>query len=828
MARNAGEDESPASPDPILPPNLEDASVTELIDYLDQLKMKLIQMNGQQTKCADSNIPVIPLNLQVSESQSTANINMIHSSDTPDSLPCDTNDSAYDDEEEELRKIAMQSLKPREIERTPAVRSPSPMSLSPLPEDELELQLVHNQGGNTFDSDYNANAIAAEDDELQFLRLQVLSTFQKNSLNASSSNSPVPQLIQASSSDDSHSTTNNGSNSLSPGRVVPITLPAIKTGPIVQPVAPKSKYTQEPIIINFGNDSSSSSDSECDDESQAQKTCHSGSTKSSIEKSGIKGEDPRNIKVNLNKLTTVEKREYLVLKDQIEKLDALINIDAPQLAQSESEYRKLKKSVLENKKKLMSAKSDLHKKRQQLLSAQQHARKMQELYMAASKVVSQTATLMKQAVHTVNVKVNEIEEMDKQTKDCLDKCLQFGRKIEGDTYSKPSIKPLNRTVKLEKRKKKLEDRQIALLKLVAKRNEEEAEAKKREEERRKAEENLRKNKEDLTELISDFTKNDISKSILLISHMKDICNTGLFYPDMLGTFFGRDHLPKQKQPCSSQLQPNQSNNSFRPLTLAPRQQVACRATCSSTDYSLPNEYDYDEENKKSSCPLLCLSSFRLNKYFESISGDSATSDLYCNRIEPSKVFCTSELVNGKCDSKECSMQHSSSYILSEIDKLVDIISFSPSIAAVREEEVNANPGTKEYYAVRSKMENFAKRFKQDQEFNCVAGQLITLVRDQTKDKSPLEITRCKIPPILQSSSTCSILHPVSNLNPKNLKIGLKMSTKKKKPFPLARGPNKGAIIRKRYTKKVKGKWCSVDFPFRKQINWFVSVIYALV
>lgn len=795
MALSRDEDDSPASPDPI-PSDLQNASVPELIEYLEQLKMKLIRMDDQpMNHGTSSHVPVIPLNLEVpfDDPPTASNIRVIPqviSSNCPLDLSF-VHENRHDDEEEELRKIAMMSLRPREIEKTPAVRSPSPMSLSSIPDDDCEITTHEDIVSSVIPSS------SVDDEDAEALRLQALHSISKLRVAASIASSShvscrnvispdvlsIPLPANASASSASTNTTNSVISS--------------KT------CLSKSHATSDRFIIDYGSESSSTSDSDSDSEDDENITKKIEALSQEIplvNQSGVSHAEAlknlRRANVNLNKLTEKERREYLVLKDEITKLDSLINDDAPQLYQLEGEYRKLKKSSVDMKKEYLEAKEQYLKLKKQLYGAQLHERKMREAYLAASAVVVHTTNLAKQAEQVSSAKEKLVSNTVSQTKECLAKCREFGKKIEGDQYTTPSVKkPINRLIKLEKRKKKLEYRQLTLLQLISKRNAEEAQAKRRNEERRQLEENISKVRQDCSQMISNYTRNDPDKSVLVISQLKDTKIN--YYPDMLDPFFGRDsHRNNHPRAHVSSSSGNESH-SLRPLDLSHASHAVSTKQVSSY---LPLR---DECNDS---PLLSLSSFRLNKYFESISGDLPTSDVYCNRLDSSKALCWRELNDGHCSTVDCSMQHAKSYMMSELDKLVDIISFEATIAGVTSEEMASKPGSKEYNSAYRKMVNFAIRFRHrqpDEPFNSIAGQLIKLVRDKIKDKNILEVVRVKIYP----PSQCYV--PSASI-PSKRKTNVNQNNKKKKiPFRNS-GVNSNkitTIIRKKFPnrKKVKGK-----------------------
>lgn len=102
------------------------------------------------------------------------------------------------------------------------------------------------------------------------------------------------------------------------------------------------------------------------------------------------------------------------------------------------------------------------------------------------------------------------------------------------------------------------------------------------------------------------------------------------------------------------------------------------------------------------------------------------SDASSNALNPFAVVCYFDL-HGVCKDPRCNMQHKTAYLLSDQEKLVDIVSYAPSLVG----ETFDTP----IETLRSKLSAFVERFiaaqpkdRVHQPMEQVARQLVKLVR----------------------------------------------------------------------------------------------------
>jgi hypothetical protein len=136
-------------------------------------------------------------------------------------------------------------------------------------------------------------------------------------------------------------------------------------------------------------------------------------------------------------------------------------------------------------------------------------------------------------------------------------------------------------------------------------------------------------------------------------------------------------------------------------------------------------------NKNTVCES--LPSLRLSEHFDCFSEGlnlPPTSDFFSNRIDPFKTWCYFDL-HGSCRDSNCTNQHKSDFLLSNEEKLLDILSFNPTLASVTHEDIAKNP-----IQSREKLLNFIHNYQKSQpnaSFEEVARQLLKLVRHSLKD-----------------------------------------------------------------------------------------------
>lgn len=135
-----------------------------------------------------------------------------------------------------------------------------------------------------------------------------------------------------------------------------------------------------------------------------------------------------------------------------------------------------------------------------------------------------------------------------------------------------------------------------------------------------------------------------------------------------------------------------------------------------------------------------LASYRLTTNFLD-TGAPLTDLRYTHNICPHDFICLPDLL-GKCSDKSCIYQHQSNYLMSDIDKLADILSYNPQLTGFEPdpelgEEENIN-------LCRVKLKQYAAKLIAKGCGNAVeiiAKNLVKYVRFNKTDKELLCMTR---------------------------------------------------------------------------------------
>lgn len=135
-----------------------------------------------------------------------------------------------------------------------------------------------------------------------------------------------------------------------------------------------------------------------------------------------------------------------------------------------------------------------------------------------------------------------------------------------------------------------------------------------------------------------------------------------------------------------------------------------------------------------------FASFRLTSKF-SETGLSLTDLSYAHNINPNDFVCLPDLV-GSCTDKSCPYQHKSNYLMSDIEKLADILSYKPSLTGFKPEpscskEINDN-------SCRLKLKLYAAKLlskNPDKPVEVIAQNLVKYVRSNLSDNDLLVAIR---------------------------------------------------------------------------------------
>jgi hypothetical protein len=216
------------------------------------------------------------------------------------------------------------------------------------------------------------------------------------------------------------------------------------------------------LIINFGDDSS-------DDEQEIQKnnrkvvTATSESNSASIPmgldsflRQARMRTEPKLSPVNVispqkkkatavvGKLSITQQMEYQKLKAEIARREKY-HVSDTLLKQNEMKWKSAKANLQEKISKVNALKIKAALKRNALRKAQQHVRKMQEAFIAATRVVSANAAEfrsineeLKNSQNAVTVETNNVNQFEKQ-------CIRIGLKLRGNSYKLPIAATLKRS-----------------------------------------------------------------------------------------------------------------------------------------------------------------------------------------------------------------------------------------------------------------------------------------------------------------------------------------------------------------------------------------------
>lgn len=128
-----------------------------------------------------------------------------------------------------------------------------------------------------------------------------------------------------------------------------------------------------------------------------------------------------------------------------------------------------------------------------------------------------------------------------------------------------------------------------------------------------------------------------------------------------------------------------------------------------------------------------LSAYRLSRAYQENNG-KLTDLMYAHNICPSETVCAQELDNTSCNDKNCSCQHEQNYLMTDVEKLADIISYKPSICGV---QMDPNqPDSMDLDKCRLRMKQYAARLlaqNSTKGAEVIAQSLIMLIRADKND-----------------------------------------------------------------------------------------------
>lgn len=135
-----------------------------------------------------------------------------------------------------------------------------------------------------------------------------------------------------------------------------------------------------------------------------------------------------------------------------------------------------------------------------------------------------------------------------------------------------------------------------------------------------------------------------------------------------------------------------------------------------------------------------IASFRLTRKFVE-SGRQITDLAHAHHIRPHDYVCLQDL-DGLCQNKDCVDQHSSNYLMTDLDKLAEILSYKPSLTgfipdptlSTEENDIKCRFKVKQYAA-----QLIAKNSHKSVE--AIAENLIKYVRSTKSDNDLLSLTR---------------------------------------------------------------------------------------
>ncbi|RWS22377.1 zinc finger C3H1 domain-containing protein-like protein [Leptotrombidium deliense] len=436
----------------------------------------------------------------------------------------------------------------------------------------------------------------------------------------------------------------------------------------------------------------------------------------------------------VNKMSVAQQQEYKKLKEEIAKREQNGHVNSGYyLKEKEMRWKKLKALIHQKRQKLVEMKVKSSQKRLQLKKAQTHARKMQELYAAATKAVTATAAELNKCTNDVKLMDEDLVKHETMLTSLEKECISEGLAVEGNTYKLPLV-IVRKTSETTLHKKRLRSESEA----NAKSSEQLVEMKKRVlEAKHKRVEKTCVNRDRLVQQ-KVVTANNVNTSKPKVKAVKAIPVPQKLLKSV-NKHLKKPHLTNVCTPFEYLL-----NFAAYPSELA---------IASNNDFQMPI-HSKTEEKKKDSLTLRDLTtrtsvlshlhSFRLSNYFEehcihNYTKPEYASSSYTNAINPHEYLCRFDLL-GTCNDENCPWQHCRNYLLNDDDKLIDLLLYKPAIAHIGFGKEN---GSEEpLKALRDFVANFRRENIKLTDYE-LQEKLVRLVRsDSVKERPVCVLTRC--------------------------------------------------------------------------------------
>ncbi|RWS15320.1 zinc finger C3H1 domain-containing protein-like protein [Dinothrombium tinctorium] len=539
-----------------------------------------------------------------------------------------------------------------------------------------------------------------------------------------------------------------------------------------KPLALLDLMPKEKIIIHFGEDSSDEGEEEENNVksltvpplSELDSLLKEARSKATVE-TKTSDSKPKIFRKNnaVNKLSVAQQEEYQKLKAEIARREQNGVEKENLLTIKESKWRDLRLKFEQKKECMNDLKSKVIQKRIQLRRAQLHARKIQEMYIAATRVVASHAAELNKFNGELKSTENEIKVCEKFLSSLENECRTIGKVVKGNDYALPTIvaKKQNDESSVIQARKRLKSET---------------------DNKHKSNKELAAEKKRLQELESIVTEKlrNLKGSPALISALKKKESEVNVNADKIKDKEKPKHLVEKMKRFSKALSQNVSKHLKKPcLTKASipfdyflhfvthPSQLLIR--CSVTELKMPIQTKVNEaqlkipqkENfvKDHDSVLFHLHSFRLSDCFEEYAKKHSqsldfTSPVYSNAINPYEYLCRFDLI-GMCNDDKCTWQHKKHYSLTVNEKLVDLLSYKPSIAGVTDEEENGSQNQLQ------KIQEFIANLKQknpDLNEKELSYEILKMIRSSIeKDNSVCTLTRT-IQRFKAKTISCSSVH----------------------------------------------------------------------
>jgi hypothetical protein len=608
-------------------------------------------------------------------------------------------DAKADDEEEddigELRRIAILSMKAKALEDSAtAISSPVP-AVTPQPQQAAAA---------------DDNEKEEEDEDVDLLRQQLLMSMKQNQEKRTAAEIlPVAAVTSVS-----------------------IEQPVNSAPPAQKRERRSSSFTigsTDRLIIEFGNSSESEDDSEPPGLSSllaaARKNCSAHSA-----------EIPADLPASIKKLTIDKQLEYVRLKREIAKREKNVDTAKPLLDASEKKYSLLTDSIDKKKIKLVSIKESVAKKKDQYLKADAHAKKMEELLAAARTMVQHTAGELRRLAHELSATQQALVAEAAEVRAVDQECLRLGKEVQGASYVQPSKRATRKHAAAAVRaapnsnliaeRNRLMAHQSAILNLVQKRNSAKsafvaAKHKVTHQHRRLPSLNsLRKN--NITTRSSGRENKDpkmTAGTTKIAKKRKQKAVKEENFEQSVALLFDRHLKEKAKEESAG----------VTGIEYLTEQQPILVPYTDSVFTGMP--------------------SLRLSPLFHKVQSLPLMSNTYSNAVDPFQMICYFDL-HGVCKDPKCEMQHKSSYLLKDREKLMDILSYQPSLAGVSDSDLS------DKQRVYERLEKFVDLFSASQS-SCksseeLAQKLVKMVTDRRPSSPPASAIRSGRPNYSHQSS----------------------------------------------------------------------------